>query len=85
MKDFIMAQSERRGAIVGSTSSTPPEGSITVVGSTNVSSIVGIVPETVAVVEASPHDLFDVPMLGSTFFICACRSPRKVATMEVVM
>ena len=85
MKDFIMARSERRGAIVGSTSSTPPEGYTTAVRSTKVFLATDIVPEVGAVVEASPHDLFDVPMLGSTFFICACRSPRKVATMEVVM
>ena len=52
------------GAIVGSTSSAPPEGSIAAVGSTNVSSAADIVPEAGNVVKASPRDLFDVPVLG---------------------
>ena len=85
MKDSIMAQSERRGAIVGSTSSTPLEGSTAAVGSTKVSSTAGKALEARAVVKASPRDLFDVPMLGSTLFICACRYLRKVAHRGAMM
>ena len=58
MKDSIMAQSERGGVTVVLTLSTPPEGSITAIGSTKVSSAIGIAPKARAVVEASPRDLF---------------------------
>ena len=44
MKDYIMVQSERGGVTVESTSSAPPEGSTATIGSTNVSSVVGIAP-----------------------------------------
>ena len=68
MKDSIMARSKRGGVTVGLTSSAPPEGSI-VIGSTKFSSAAGIAPEAGGGVEASPHDLFEVPMLGSALFI----------------
>ena len=69
MKGFIMAWSEREGVTIGSTSLAPPEGSTIAIESTKVSSAVGIAPEARAIVEASPHDLFKVPVLGSALFI----------------
>nr|POF22875.1 hypothetical protein CFP56_38162 [Quercus suber] len=85
MKDCIMAQSQKEGATVGSSSSPPPEGSTTAIGSTKVSSAVDIVQEVGALVETSPRDLFDVPVLGLALFICACRCLRKLAPTGAVM
>ena len=69
MKDSIMARSERGVVTVGLTSSAPPKGSTAVVRSTKVSSVAGIAPEVGTVVEASSHNLFEVPVLGSALFI----------------
>ena len=85
MKVSIMAQSERGRVIVGSTSLAPPEGSTTAIRSTEVSSTANIALEAEAVVEASPCDLFDVPVHGLTLFICAYRCLRKVAPMGAVI
>ena len=64
MKDCIIPQSDRGGVTIGSTSSAPPKGSTAAV----------ITPEAGAVVEASPRDLLEVPVLGSVifFYVCHC-------------
>ena len=59
-----MAQSERGGVIVVSTTSSSPEGSIAVVGSTCTSLAAGMSTEARAALVVSPHDLFEVPVLG---------------------
>ena len=44
-----------------------------------------MVLEAGVVVEASPHDLFNVLVPSSTLFICAYSYLRKVAPMGAVM
>ena len=80
-----MAQSERGGATIGSTSLASPEGSTAAIRSTKVPSVAGIVPVVGATVKVSPRDLFDVPVHGLTLFICAYRCLRKVAPMGAVI